>query len=423
MTSRIPRPILGLPIRSHSARKPARLAAALAAGLLLAACSNEPEPPQAGATTAAPTFTTPTTTAAPATTAPASGGPLKDVRLRLARVVTAEEPVAMAAPRGEAAIYLVEKVGRVRALRGGRLDPTPVLDLTGKVALGGEQGLLGLAFSLDRRFLYVYYTDLDGDIRIVEYGMRGGRADPGSRRELLSVEHSQFGNHNGGQLVVAPDGTLWAGIGDGGSGGDPNGNGQNLGVLLGKILRIDPRAAGGRPYRIPPDNPFVGRAGARPEIWAYGLRNPWRYSFDRSTGDLWIGDVGQSAWEEVDFLAAGSGRGANLGWARLEGNHPFKGAAPPGAVGPIYEYRTSDGCAVTGGYVYRGTRIPGLTGAYLFGDFCNGRIMGMRQRDGARVELQDLGLEVSNLESFGQGPDGELYAFSLDGNAARIDPA
>src|ERR671930_971147 len=203
----------------------------VAAVLLLAACSGKRErPPQAAATSAATPAPTP---AAPPATAEPAATPLARVRLRLLRVATAEEPVSMTAPAGDKNLYLVEKVGRVRAMRNGRLDPTPVLDITGQVALGGEQGLLGLAFSLDRRFLYVYYTDVGGDVRIVEYAMRGGRADKGSRRELLSVEHSQFGNHNGGQLQMARDGTLWAGIGDGGSAGDPPGNGQNLGVLLG----------------------------------------------------------------------------------------------------------------------------------------------------------------------------------------------
>jgi glucose/arabinose dehydrogenase len=308
----------------------------------------------------------------------------------------------------------------VRALRGGRLDPTPVLDITGKVAAGGEQGLLGLAFSLDRRFLYVYYTDLEGDIRIAEYGMRGGRADPGSRRELLSVEHSQFGNHNGGQLAVAPDGTLWAGIGDGGSGGDPHGNGQNLGVLLGKILRIDPRAGGGRPYRIPRDNPFVGRAGARPEIWAYGLRNPWRFSFDPATGDRWIGDVGQGTWEEVDHEPAAA-RGRNYGWNRREGTHEFEGSRPAGAVDPVLEYDHGGGaCSVTGGYVYRGSRIPALRGAYLYGDYCGGWIRAVRLRGGKVAEQRDFGLDVQGLASFGVDQAGELYALSLGGEVFRL---
>jgi glucose/arabinose dehydrogenase len=392
--------------------------------LLAAACASNHEKGRAASRTTT-SHKPVATTEPPGTTSTSTSSPpqrLADVKLTLTTVTRLVQPLALALRSGDDAIYLAEKPGRVRALRNGRLDPTPVLDISSLVKNSGEQGFLGAAFSPDGRHLYVHYTDLGGDGRIVEYAMKGDRADTATRRELLFFD-DPFPNHNGGNLVFGPDKMLWIGMGDSGGAGDPNDNAQSLGTLFGKILRIDPRPSGGRPYTIPPDNPFVGRAGARPEIWAYGLRNPWRYSFDRSTGDLWIGDVGQSAWEEVDFLAAGSGRGANLGWARLEGNHPFKGAAPPGAVGPIYEYRTSDGCAVTGGYVYRGTRIPGLAGAYLFGDFCNGRVVGMRQRGGARVELQDLGVRISNLESFGEGPDDELYVFSLDGSVARIDPA
>ena len=400
-------------------RSVSRLAAATVAVLLLAACSGRSKPSsEAAPTTAAPT---PAATAPPSE--PASGGPLSEVRLRLVRVATAEEPVSMTAPKGDKAIYLVEKVGRVRAVRNGRLDPTPVLDITGQVALGGEQGLLGLAFSLDRRFLYVYYTDVDGDIRIVEYAMRGGRADAGSRRELLSVEHSQFGNHNGGQLQMAADGTLWAGIGDGGSAGDPPGNAQNLGVLLGKIIRIDPRAGGGRPYRIPPGNPFAGRAGARPEIWAYGLRNPWRFSFDPANGDLWIGDVGQGAWEEVDH-APGSAGGRNYGWDKREGTDEFEGARPQGAIDPVLEYQHAGAaCSITGGVVYRGSRIPGLRGAYLYGDYCAGWVRGLRLSGEKVSDRRDFGLNVPGIASFGVDQAGELYALSLGGEIFRIAAA
>jgi glucose/arabinose dehydrogenase len=394
---------------------------AVAAVLLLAACSGKPEA-SSGAATPSPTTAAATTTAPPATAEPA-GEPLAKVRLRLVRVATAEEPVSMAAPRGDKAIYLTEKVGRVRALRNGRLDPTPVLDITGQVALGGEQGLLGLAFSLDRRFLYVYYTDVGGDVRIVEYAMRGGRADPGSRRELLSVEHSEFGNHDGGQLQMARDGTLWAGIGDGGSAGDPHGNAQNLGVLLGKIIRIDPRAGGGRPYRIPPDNPFVGRAGARPEIWAFGLRNPWRFSFDPANGDLWIGDVGQGTWEEVDH-APGSAGGRNYGWSQREGTHEFKGARPDGAVDPVLEYEhAGSACSITGGVVYRGSAIPALRGAYLYGDYCAGWVRGLRLRGEKVTEQRDFGLNVQGIASFGVDQAGEVYALSLGGEIFRLAAA
>ena len=208
-----------------------------------------------------------------------------------------------------------------------------MLDLTGSVSTGGEQGLLGLAFSPDGGRLYVNYTDPAGDTRIVEYAFADGRADPGSARELLIVDQP-FANHNGGNLVFGPDGMLWIGLGDGGGGNDPQGNAQSLGTLLGKMLRIDPRPSGGRPYTVPPDNPFVGTDGARGEIWAFGLRNPWRYSFDKATGDLWIGDVGQNAREEVDFTPAGSPGGLNYGWPGLEGNRSNSGSAPSGAVAP-----------------------------------------------------------------------------------------
>ena len=391
--------------------------------LLAAACSSDDEN-RGGATrtttTQRPVVTGEQPGASSTTAAPPQ--PLTDVKLRLTTVARLEQPTAVASRRGDDGLYLAEKPGRVRLVRDGNVEATPVLDISGQVRNSGEQGFLGAAFSPDGSRLYVHYTDRAGDGRIVEYTMEGDRADTGTRREILFFD-DPFPNHNGGDLVFGPDQMLWIGMGDSGSGGDPNDNAQSLGTLFGKLLRIDPRPSGGRPYTIPPDNPFVGRDGVRPEIWAYGLRNPWRYSFDRSTGDLWIGDVGQSAWEEIDFVAAGSSGGVNLGWARLEGNHQFKGAAPPGAVGPIHEYRTGDGCAVTGGYVYRGTRIPGLAGAYLFADYCNGRVIGMRQRDGAQVELDDLDLRTRNLASFGEGPDGEVYVCSLGGDVFRIDPA
>jgi glucose/arabinose dehydrogenase len=341
-------------------------------------------------------------------------------KLKLTTVARLVQPLAVAVRRGDDALYFAEKPGRVRAMRAGKLEPTPVLDISDLVTNSGEQGFLGAVFSPDGSRMYVNYTDRAGDGRVVEYAMKGSRADTSTRRELLFFD-DPFPNHNGGNLVFGPDKMLWIGMGDSGSGGDPNDYAQSLGTLFGKMLRIDPRPSGGRPYTIPPDNPFVGRDGARPEIWAYGLRNPWRYSFDRRTGDLWIGDVGQSGWEEIDFVAAGSGGGENFGWARLEGNHPFKGAAPPAALSPVHEYRTREGCAVTGGYVYRGKRIPALDGAYLFADFCNGRVMRMRSRDGAPVEIGDLGLRISNLASFGEGADGELYVCSLDGDVARIE--
>jgi glucose/arabinose dehydrogenase len=406
--------------------RPRRVAAlVLFAATAAGACGDDGQDRSAPRTSRPPasTTTTATTGSPPGTTAQPQ--PLASLRgkLRLTTVATAEEPTGFAVRAGDDALYLTEKTGRVRAVRRGRLDPTPVLDLSDEVSGGSEQGLLGLAFSPDGTKLYVNYTDTRGDTRVVEYAVAGGRADTRTRRQLLFVDQP-YANHNGGHLLFGPDGLLWIGLGDGGSAGDPHDNGQSLGTLLGKMLRIDPRPAGGRPYGIPADNPFVGRDGARAEIWAFGLRNPWRYSFDRATRDLWIGDVGQNAWEEIDFVAAGSRGGENYGWARVEGNHRFKGDAPPGSVPAIHEYRNGgEACSVTGGHVYRGSRIPGLSGAYLFADFCAGDVMGLRQTGGRVTELADLGLHAENLSSFGEDAAGELYVLSLDGRVSRIDPA
>ncbi|MGH9189642.1 MAG: PQQ-dependent sugar dehydrogenase [Acidimicrobiales bacterium] len=342
--------------------------------------------------------------------------------MKLTAVATVEQPVAMAVRAGDPTLYFAEKTGRVRAVRDGRADPTPVLDLSGSVSSGGEQGLLGLAFGPVGGPMYVNFTDRSGDTHVVEYGFAGGKADLSTRRELLFVDQP-YANHNGGNLVFGPDGMLWIGLGDGGSQGDPKDNGQSLGTLLGKLLRIDPTPSGGRPYSIPFDNPFVDTPGARPEIWALGLRNPWRYSFDRMSGDLWIGDVGANAREEVDFVAAGSKGGANFGWARLEGTRRQSGSPPAGAVAPVVEYPTGDGtCSVTGGYVYRGARIPALVGSYLFGDYCAGAIQVVSREGGKVTEPRGLGLTVASLTSFGEADDGELYALSLHGKVFRIDP-
>lgn len=329
----------------------------------------------------------------------------------------------MAVRAGDPALYVAEKTGTVVAIRGGIVDPAPVLDLTDQISLGGEQGLLGLAFAPSGRYLYVNYTDTNGDTHVTGYTMRGERADPATRRDVLFVEQP-YANHNGGNLAFGPDGYLYIGLGDGGSGGDPQGNGQSLSTLLGKMLRIDPRPSGERPYGIPPDNPFVDRPDVRPEIWAYGLRNPWRYSFDRETGDLWIGDVGQSAWEEVDFQPSGSPGGENYGWNRMEGDHAYDGADPPAeAVRPLFEYsHDGGGCTVAGGYVYRGESIPDLVGAYLFADFCIGALEAIRMHDGRMIDHLVLGPVVPNVSSFGEDARGELYAMSLGGGVYRLAP-
>jgi len=353
---------------------------------------------------------------------PAAKLDLTRLQIKLVQVASLDRPLAMAVRSGDDGLYFAEKGGRVVALRGGQGEPKTVLDMSGEVSDGSEQGLLGLAFSPDGAFMYVNYTDLNGDTQVVEFRFEQGGVVDGSRRTVLSVDQP-FSNHNGGNLVFGPDGYLYIGLGDGGSQGDPNHNGQNLGVLLAKMLRISPRPAGGAPYSIPPDNPFLGDQSARPEIWAYGLRNPWRYSFDRETGDLWIGDVGGVEREEVDLQPAGEG-GQNYGWNLLEGTVPRSDNLPLGAVPPIHEYDHSAGrCVVTGGYVYRGSAIPALRGGYLFADFCVGDITALAQKGGKRTQIVKLGTSITSLNSFGEDQEGELYALSLGGAVYRIDPA
>ncbi len=362
-------------------------------------------------------------------TGPGSTGGAGSIHLR--EIASLDSPVAMAIRRGDPTMYVAEQPGRVIALSDGTVDPTPVLDLTGQITTGGERGLLGLAFSPDGRYLYVNYTDLDGNTNVVEFEMdAGGRADMRSRREVLFVKQP-FPNHNGGNLVFGPDGDLYIGLGDGGSSGDPMDNGQNLRVLLGKMLRIEPRLPdgslppGGAHYAIPPDNPFVGRSGARPEIWAYGLRNPWRYEFDRATGDLWIGDVGQGAYEEVDLQRHGSRGGQNYGWNLTEGSHLYGNAtAPPrNWTRPLFDFSHDDGsCAVIGGFVYRGSAIAWLRGAYLYTDLCRGELLAAREAGGRVTQQLDLGLHVDSPSSFGEDAAGELYVLSLSGPMYRLVP-
>jgi glucose/arabinose dehydrogenase len=339
------------------------------------------------------------------------------------QIATLDQPLAMAVRAGDDALYVAQKTGKVVAIRAGRtVDKVPVVDLTDDVSLGSEQGLLGLAFAPGGHELYVNYTDTNGDTHVTGFAMEGDRADPSTRRDILVVDQP-YSNHNGGNLAFGPDGFLYVGLGDGGSGGDPQGNGQSLSTPLGKMLRIDPQLSGAAPFRIPSDSPFVGRGDARPAIWAYGLRNPWRYSFDRLTGDLWIGDVGQSEWEEIDVQPAASSGGENYGWNILEGTHPFSGDELPDGVAPIYEYSHAEGgCTVIGGYVYRGEAIPELSGAYLFGDLCLGEIEALRVQGGRVTGHRSLGPTVRNLSSFGEDADGELYAMSLSGDVFLIAP-
>lgn len=365
----------------------------------------------------------PGATNAPPGTPPPPRSDLATFEIRLTRIAGFSEPLAMATRSGDTAIYVAEKRGRVKALRGGVVDSALVLDISGDVSTGTDQGLLGIAFSLDGTKLYGDYTDKDSNTHIVEWTMSGGAAVPDSRRELLFVQQPAA-NDKGGALVTGPDGKLWIGMGDGGGGGDPADNAQRLDSLLGKILRIDPRPSASGPYTIPADNPFLATANARPEIWAYGLRQPWRISFDRANGDLWIADRGQNARDEVDHHPAGTVGGQNYGWARLEGTRTYAGVAPASAIPPIYDYGRSGGaCQITGGYVYRGSRIPGLAGAYVFGDYCIGQVTAIRQVGGQVIDQRAFPPSAKPLTSFGQDANGELYALSLDGGLFRIDPA
>jgi glucose/arabinose dehydrogenase len=323
---------------------------------------------------------------------------------------------------GSERLFVVEQAGRIRIVRDGRLVERPFLDIADRVGSGGERGLLGLAFHpafpTDPR-LFVDYTDLDGDTVIAEYtlGDDPDIADPASELVLLRIDQP-YPNHNGGSLGFGPDGYLYVGMGDGGSGGDPHDNGQRLDTLLGKILRVDIDVEGDRtalPYEIPGDNPFVGRGDARPEIWHSGLRNPWRFRFDRATGDLWIGDVGQGAWEEIDVARAGGG-GLDFGWNRMEGFACFPvgdGCATDGKRLPVGVYDHGSGCSVTGGVVYRGAAQPGLAGLYVFGDYCSGTMWTLDPTGDERREPR-LALESGrSLSSFGEGEDGELYTTDI----------
>jgi len=382
-----------------------------------------------GCTNGTSALQSPSTSLSPSATSSPSGTPapsptpdLAHVSIRLVQVAKLSEPLAMAVRTGDDALYVAQKTGRVVVIRNGKVDLTPVLDLSAKTSGGGEQGLLGIAFSPDGSHLYASYTDGNGDTNVVEYAMTGDRANASSARRVLFVSQP-YANHNGGNILFGPDGYLYLGLGDGGSEGDPLGTGQDMGTFLGKMLRIDPHASGGKAYTIPPDNPFVGKSGIKPEIWASGLRNPWRFSFDLLTGDLWIGDVGQNTWEEVDFQPGGSKGGQNYGWSCFEGNHGYKSCRPNNAVGPIYEYNHSTGgCVVTGGYVYRGSDIRALDGAYLFADYCTGVMTALVQRGGRIVGKKVLATKLQSIASFGEDLNGELYVLLLAGTVYRIAP-
>jgi glucose/arabinose dehydrogenase len=345
----------------------------------------------------------------------------------LKRIGSFDTPVYAIAPPGDTSrLFVVEQAGRIRVIHDGHKVGRPFLDIRDDVQGGGERGLLSMAFARgyasSRRF-YVYFTDDAGDIRIQQFRRSKGnanRATRSSRREVLRVEHSTYPNHNGGQLQTGPDGKLYAAFGDGGGGGDPFRAGQSLSTLLAKLIRIEPRPGGG--YRIPSSNPFADRSGVRREIWAYGLRNAYRFSFDRKTDALTIGDVGQDEFEEIDFAPNG-GRGANWGWSVFEGFSRFRSGTAPHARKPLLAPRHSDGfCALIGGYVVRDERLKPLVGRYLYGDNCKPEIYSTRLTPTRARSNRSTGLRLSNLSSFGEDARGRVYATSLNGGVYRFVP-
>ncbi|MBJ7244233.1 MAG: PQQ-dependent sugar dehydrogenase [Solirubrobacteraceae bacterium] len=394
---------------------PTALIAALACAISLGACGSSAARELPNTTSDA------TSAAAPATAA--SGVKLVNVgKFKMPLYVTAP-------PKDLRRVMVVQQGGRIIVVRDGKALSTPFLDVSSRVTAGGEQGLLGLAFAPDYAksgLFYVYFTRRDGKQEVAEFKRAtSDRASISSYRSVLVMDDPE-GNHNGGQLNFGPDGLLYIGTGDGGGGGDQHGtigNAQNLGSMLGKILRIDPRRAATKAYSVPSSNPFVGRAGARPEVYSYGLRNPWRFSFDRVGGDLIIGDVGEATVEEVDFTSIAQASGGNFGWRVREGDQPFSGGTLSGAIEPVIVRTHDEGwCSVTGGYVVRDAALPSLRGKYLYGDFCEGIIYGARlSSSGAAGNARVSGLpQIAALSSFGEDARGRIYVVSLGGAVSRI---
>jgi glucose/arabinose dehydrogenase len=353
--------------------------------------------------------------------------PASPDKAKLVEFAKTEQPVAAVMRDDDDDMYVVGKAGKILAWRGSSFDPTPVLDFTARVDSTNERGLLGLAFSPKRPgLMYVDYTDKKGVVYVSEIPFDGKIADVGNERVLLKIP-KPFNEHNAGTLVFDNDDRLLIAIGDGGGSGDKFNNGQRTDTLLGKVLRIDPTPSDGLPYSIPSDNPFAKKSAfssgkQRPEILAFGLRNPWRISVDRATGDVWIPDVGQSNVEEVNRLPK-SGWGANFGWRLREGDQALVGGKPRGNVDPIFAYPHLDGrCAIAGGELYRGKAIPGLAGAYLFGDVCTGAITALRLR-GSRWVPEDVGVKVPYLAAFGITNKNELIVLSLEGGLYRLEAA
>jgi len=356
-----------------------------------------------------------------------SSGPLAQGSLRAVEVASGlSNPLYLTAPAGDDRLFVVEQPGRVRIIRPGTLLPQPFLDITARVSSGGERGLLSIAFHpryATNGYVYVSYTDLAGDSRIERYSVsptNRDAADPSSAQLVLSVAQP-YANHNGGLILFGPDGMLYVGLGDGGSGGDPHNNGQSTATLLGKLLRLD--VDGGVPYAIPAGNPFIDQAGARGEIWALGLRNPWRFAFDRVSGLLYVADVGQNRWEEINVVSSNR-PGVNYGWRVLEGSECY-GALTCNSQGlerPVVEYSHAEGCSVTGGAVYRGSLIPGIVGHYFYSDYCTGFLRSFRYANGQVVDRREWNVgQLGSVLSFGDDVAGELYVLSANGRVYRLE--
>jgi glucose/arabinose dehydrogenase len=394
----------------------------LALATALVACDDdEPaEPDRADAPTVeAPDAFTPDEPDEPEGAAEPPDRPDLAVEVALTPVLELDAPTA-GATGPDGALYLAARGGTVH-----RLDDdaeSEVLDLSDETTTDGERGLLGLAFAADGSELYLSFTDLDGDTVVDAVAVEDGELVPDERRTVFTLPQP-YRNHNGGDLRVGPEGLLYLGLGDGGGAGDPVGAGQDLSTPLGALLRIDPQAA--EPYGIPDDNPFADDDDAAGEIFAYGLRNPWRFSFDRQTGDLWIADVGQDEREEVNVVGLDEAAGANFGWNLMEGTLEFDGEEPDDHVPPVYEYETRgpEGCAITGGHVYRGEAIPALVGAYLYSDYCEGSIRALVVEEGEVVDQGDLGVATDATVAFVEDAEGETYVLDLEGTVFRLEPA
>lgn len=420
--------------------KLARKASLLFFALGLAACSLRPSPPTplppfASPTAPAPTatpLTTPTPTTTPAvppsptaTRAPYVTALPDPTGYTWAPVAQGlQRPVGVYSIPGDGRLFVLEQAGRIRVVDQGQALDTPFLDIADRVGSRAlEQGLLGLAFHPDyaaNGFFFVNYTDQNGNTVVSRFRVSADpqRGDPTTEVPLLHIKQP-YANHNGGHIAFGPDGYLYIGMGDGGAAGDPQGNAQNPNTLLGKMLRLD--VDHGEPYAIPPDNPFA-QGGGRPEIWALGLRNPWQFAFDPLNGDLYIADVGQDLWEEVDYLPAGTPGGVNFGWDYREGAHPFEGEPPPGVqlTDPVWEYGHDQGCSITGGVVYRGQALPAFWGVYLFGDYCTGTVWGLLRYPDGQWKAQTLFQTGARIAAFGVDGQGEVLLVDYEGTIYRL---